>query len=151
MSKHKAALLEKEGPHIGIYVLPPVAILDQIKLAGETPQGRHLRAIIDTGAESSSISIQTLTELNLVPHNLRPRISTDGKIDHPVYDVIIQILFPENPDPINFHLEVAGLNLDKYGIYALLGRDVLRLCKLSYDGVKGDYKLQFAGEQKSEK
>lgn len=128
--------------------MPPTAVLEQMKLAGETPPGRHVRAIIDTGAESSSISIQTLTELNLVPHNLRPRISTDGKIDHPVYDVIIQILFPENPDPINFHLEVAGLNLDQYGIYALLGRDILRLCKLTYNGVNGDYNLKFAGLQK---
>jgi len=78
MSNFRASLLQKEGPYIGVFILPSQPILTEIKNAGEVPDGRHIRAIIDTGAESSSISLHTLEELNLVPHNLRPRISTEG-------------------------------------------------------------------------
>lgn len=139
--------MEKDGPIIGVVVLPPLPIIDQMKLAGETIPNRHLRAIIDTGAESSSVSMKTLEELNLISRNFRPRISTGGKSDQPVYDTTIQIKFPNHSDPVSFHVEVAGLDLDQYGIYALLGRDILRLCELNYNGKLGIYSLQFIGDQ----
>ncbi|MBN4077634.1 hypothetical protein JYT25_00635 [bacterium AH-315-C20] len=149
MSRIKAAALEKEGPFVGILVLPPIPIQEQMKAEGKMPEGRHLRAIIDTGAESSSVSIKTLNELNLLSRNFRERISTDGKIQQPVYDVVIQIQFGADAPPVNFQLEVAGLNLDQFGIYALIGRDILRLCKLNYNGAEGKHKLEFLGDMTS--
>lgn len=149
MSKVKSAYLEKEGPTIGILVLPPLPIVEQMKVAGEIPSARHLRAIIDTGAESSCISIKTLEELNLVPRNFRPRISTQGKEDQPIYDAIVQIQFSETLIPVDFYVEIAGLGLDQFGIYALLGRDILRHCELNYNGKLGTYSLRFIGDQKT--
>lgn len=113
-----------------------------IKLGVEKPSGQHLRAIIDT-AESSSISMNSLTELNLIPLNFRSRISTDGIEDHPVFDTVIQIKFRNLEEPVNFQLEVAGLTLDEFGIYVLLGRDILRHCELHYNGKTGKFTLNF--------
>ena len=100
---------------------------------------------MDTGAESSSISIKTLEELNLLPHNLRPRISAHGKNQQPVFDVVVQIQFTHPKKDVNFQLEVAGLDLDEFGIYALIGRDILKHCKLIYNGKDGNYELEFLG------
>jgi hypothetical protein len=62
--------------------MPPLAIIDQFQVAGEKTPSRHIAAIIDTGAESTSISESLLKELGLFPRNFRPRISTEGKSDH---------------------------------------------------------------------
>lgn len=145
MSKIKSDFLEKDGPVIGILVLPPDHIQDQIKNSGQRITGIHIRAIIDTGAESSSISIKTLEELNLVPHNMRPRISAHGKNQQPVFDVVVQIQFNQPKKDVNFKLEAAGLDLDEFGIYALIGRDILKHCKLIYNGKVGNYELEFLG------
>lgn len=146
MSSFKASLLQKEGPFIGILVLPSKPILNEIKNSGEVPEGRHIRAIIDTGAESSSISLKTLDELNIVPHNLRPRISTEGESFHPVFDVTIQIKFENVDKAVDFFLEVAGIDLDGYNTYALIGRDILRYCELYFNGMNGTYSLKFIGQ-----
>lgn len=146
MSDFKASLLQKEGPFMGILVLPSKPILNKIQVAGETAEGRHIRAIIDTGAESSSISLSTLEELQLVPHNLRPRISTEGESFHPVFDVSIQVKFENREEAVNFSLEVAGIDLDGYNTYALIGRDILRYCDFSYNGMEGTFLLKFIGE-----
>lgn len=147
MLPFRATLLQKEGPFIGIFVLPSQPILNEIKNAGKVPEGRHIRAIIDTGAESSSISLRTLEELNLIPHNLRPRVSTEGESYHPVFDVTIQIKFENMPKAVDFFLEVAGIDLDGFNTYALIGRDILRYCELSYNGMNGTFSLKFIGEK----
>lgn len=146
LSKIRASKLEQDGPVKGILVRPPLAIIEQIRLSGEDMPGRHISAVIDTGAQATSISESLLNELGLVPRNYRPRISTEGKSDQPIYDCTVQIDFPNITEPINFHIEVGGLNLDEYGIYALIGRDILRHCELHYKGVLGKFDFSFSDD-----
>lgn len=141
MSKIRASRLEKNGPQKGVLVMPPLAIINQFQVAGEEIPSRHIAAIIDTGAEATSISESLLKELGLVPRNFRPRISTEGKSDQPIYDCTVQIDFPEQ-EAVSFRVEVGALNLDEFGIYALIGRDILRDCELHYYGATGQFELR---------
>jgi len=64
-----------------------------------------------------------------------------------VFDVTIQIKFENKDKAVDFFLEVAGIDLDGYNTYALIGRDILRYCELSYNGMQGTFLLKFIGEE----
>ena len=106
---------------------------------------RHLRAIIDTGAETSAVSENTLRELGLVSRNKRQRISSSGESYYPIYHCAFELHFQGLEQAVKFQVEVGALELDRYGTYALIGRDVLRHCDLHYYGPQGRVALHFTG------
>jgi hypothetical protein len=92
-------------------------------------------ALVDTGASSSAISTEVAECLNLRVI----REHTDQRNDvcriHPVMFTF--------DDKLTIRLEAIGYTLAPY-VIALIGRDLLRLCVLVYDGYSGSATLEMA-------
>ncbi len=144
----KAILLEREGPIISVVIKPPFSLTEQIKASGQPIPTTRLRAIIDTGAQSSSVSHTELQSIGLFPRNIKTLIGTAGQKECAFYDIGLEIAFGKTAGEVSFELEVAGLDLDLFGVYVLIGRDILRHCKLIYNGASGEYELEFIGTKK---
>ncbi|GEM_PF-897985 len=148
MSDKKAALLEKEGAWVPVVLLPPQPVIDQLKREGKDVPSRRIRALIDTGAESTSISQKELDAIGLISRNVRNMIASSGeKRVSPAFDITLELEYGGKDDFVVFPFEVAALDLDEIGVYALIGRDVLRHFKLTYNGPEGAYKLEFIGSR----
>jgi len=131
-----------------VVIFPPRPVVARLKNEGRQIPKASFRALIDTGAESSSISQNEINSKGLVSRDLRELVGTSGEPElRPVYDVCLEIAFANRKQPVQFNFEVATIDLDRIGVYALIGRDILRHCEFSYHGVSGEFVLNFHGTE----
>lgn len=118
--------------------------------------------LLDTGASGTVIDPTMLNALHLTPRDFVPvqTPSTDGTpVLRPVYDIQLIILpsFPAGASPSRLgqlaslgalaphvrSVSVIGAALKAQGISGLIGRDVLEMCQLIYNGHTGQFSLSW--------
>jgi hypothetical protein len=102
--------------------------------------------LIDTGASGTCVDTTLLAPLGLTPTGSVPvqTPSTNGvPVQCPQYDVML-IIPGAGGVPLTFQaFPVLCTDFSTQGISGLIGRDVLALCSLFYNGVTGQYNLSF--------
>jgi hypothetical protein len=112
------------------------------------PPAIQVRALIDTGAETSCLHSTYVQQLDLplgglvmanVPALGGPTFASE-------HDASLTVLHPSGNPRLNlvlFDVLVLDLDLGALGYQALLGRDMLAWCRLLYDGPAGRFKLRY--------
>ena len=127
------------GPLIDAFITVSAARQSALEAASRSiPDPQKIRALLDTGASHSCLDPVVVTALGIpVTGNCQINTPSSGAAPHTVdlYDVGIYIP-ATNPPPLVFPtVAVAGCQLfQAQGFHALIGRDILDLCMLFYNG-----------------
>ena len=117
------------------------------KLGKDVPPAAYAVLIVDTGADTTMINEQLLRNLGLTPTSqTRVLTATSGGKGEAcdVYDVCIEIVDKAgNPMWRVQPVEVLARPLLNQGTDGMLGRDLLDLCVLEYDGPAKVFRLTF--------
>jgi hypothetical protein len=112
------------------------------------PNPVNIQGLIDTGASNTCIDPSVLTALNLSPTgstlmNTPSTGATPVSVD--TYDVSLTIFAATPHAPLMLHtIPVSSSELlAAQGFHALIGRDILKNCLLTYDGQGGLFSLAF--------
>jgi len=133
-------LLAQLGPRaqVAIGLAKPMAsqwFLQGIALPA--PLSGH--ALFDTGASVTCVDDETARQLGLPIINMVSIASASHEASqHNVYPISLEIL---GPNIIFESIYAVGGPLKAQGLVALIGRDVLRLCTLHYNGPVGQFTL----------
>ena len=112
------------------------------------PNTVQVQALVDTGASSTCIDPSVLQQLSLTPTGTAlVNTPTTGAQPAPAetYDVSLTIYAVANqPALVQHTVPVLASDLfSAQGIHALIGRDILRGCLLTYDGRSGLFSLAY--------
>ena len=111
------------------------------------PTPQVVQALVDTGASITCIDPSVMTALDLDPKGtvdiLTPSSGGGGaKLDQ--YDVGIVIIATQDEPRLQIGtVGAVASDLTAQGIGALIGRDVLSMCILHYDGSIGQFSLAY--------
>jgi len=115
----------------------------------EIPESRRVQAMVDTGASISCVEPSVLTNLALAPTGLASVTTpSTGNTPHDTYQYDVSLLVP-GPTANHAALFVPNLAVisselyQAQGFHMLIGRDVLSLCRLTYDGQAGFFTLAY--------
>lgn len=100
-------------------------------------------ALIDTGASNSSIQQGLLATLGLNPVGLVPIVTPTTTTPHPAPQYAVRLVFPQHGGGVYDSLALTEMPLIGQNIQALLGRDVLQVGVLVYNGPMGLFTLAF--------
>jgi predicted aspartyl protease len=96
-------------------------------------------ALFDTGASVTCVDDETAKQLGLPVINMVTIASASHEASkHNVYPISLEIL---GPNIVFDSIPAVGGPLKAQGLAALIGRDVLRLCTLHYNGLVGQFTL----------
>ena len=132
------------------------ALIDQGKLP---PAPVHGVLLVDTGATVTSISVRAATALGLIPTRTSKSYGSGGLVDNPIFFARLSLVITDGArqTELIFEQELLGItDLEKPAAAAgitmggrqvemigLLGRDILKITRMEYDGVAGDVKIRF--------
>ena len=147
---HFTLQLMPDGPMVNAVVLVSMARQTALTAAGvPIPNHVQIRALVDTGASATCIDPSVLQSLGLTPTgstmvNTPTTGSTPVQIDQ--YDV--SILVPgataaHTPLIFNNIPVICTELLAAQGFHALIGRDILSQCLLTYNGDLGQFTLAY--------
>ena len=136
------------GPVINAGIVPSKQRQAALKEAGKpVPQPQVVRALIDTGASCSCVDPRHLTALGLSPTGtvqIHTPSNDDEPTEHDQYDVGVVIVAGQGDHPLYLDtVPIVASSLEKQGIDALIGRDILAGCVLVYNGKAGLFTLAF--------
>lgn len=147
---HFTLQIGAEGPVLSAIVTVSEARAAALRRAGQPiPDPVPIRALLDTGASCTCIDPIVIDALELTPTgSVRINTPTTGNRpqDRHQYDVGLAIPGPERAHTPLFVATipvVATKLLQQQGFAALLGRDILASCLLTYNGTMGWYTLAF--------
>jgi Aspartyl protease len=113
------------------------------------PQAVPIRALVDTGASCTCVDPSVLTALGLTPTGVAVvNTPSTGSTPHSTFQYDVSLAVPPAL-PTHTLLVVPNLPvvasqlLQAQGFHALLGRDVLSLCRFTYDGLAGFFTLVY--------
>jgi hypothetical protein len=133
-------------PTIELYVGICAAAREVLEAPGAAPPPVRVRALVDTGASMSVVELRHLEVLGAEPSGtIGLHSSTTGGDPVParVYAASLA-LAGDVTGVLAEDLEVLAVeDLGGFGVQALLGRDVLNLCHLHYDGPHREFGLTF--------
>lgn len=112
------------------------------------PQFQQIRALVDTGASCTCLDPSVLQALSLSPTGQVPvNTPTTGTQPHTAnqYDVrlIIPGMIATHPLFVAPTVTVVEAQLLPQGFHGLIGRDILALCVLVYNGPLGQFTLAY--------
>lgn len=129
--------LKLYGPRLEIKVGPPIL---QNALGGSIePQFSTMPALIDTGAQRTVITPETVEKLGLSKINETDLRGVGGIVRVGVY--VASIHFPRSKFATIEVIEVSSCALSHPYIQCLLGRDVLSRWGFNYDGPDGSWQI----------
>ena len=137
-----------DGPILNAFLGVSAARRAALEAAGQpVPSYVGFRALVDTGASCSCVDPSVIAKLGITPTGTMPvHTPSTGGTPHVLnqYDVSLIIPGPLNAAPhIVNTLPISETHLLAQGIEALLGRDILKDCLLTYNGPMGLYTLAF--------
>ena len=111
--------------------------------------------LVDTGATTTCISEQSARDLGLRPVDTQETYGAGGKHTNNVYAVHLELRIHQNT--IGAVIRASGIpsleqtfqnmgvkiNGRPVRVIGLLGRDMLRFCKMTYNGLTGDVDYRF--------
>jgi len=140
VAKRHPAVLFEEGPLLPVLISIPEATA---RLRNETAQV-SARALIDTGATTSCISASLAAQLSLTPVSRGKFRGAHGDAEiRNIY--VVDFSFDKSGFWIR-DCRAAEVDLQDTGIGMLVGRDLLRLAHLTYDGPTGEFTLEIPSQ-----
>lgn len=146
-------------PHFTLPILPSGPLMDAFvgvsdarrtalqSLNQPIPNPVQIRALVDTGASGTCVDPSVMTTLGLTPKGQVPMCTpSTGTVPHIAdqYDVSIFIPCGSSPPLVRRTLGVACVELlASQGFHALIGRDILRTCLLTYNGTIASFTLAY--------
>lgn len=138
-----------DGPMVKVRIHFALADRRKFQAAGQTvPRPIEVRALIDTGAETSCVDKRAAARLGLPP--LKITFTNAPAVTGLGFDVRVMaemtVVHPSgNPgdDLVIDELEISELDLSAVGYDVLIGRDLLARCVLTYDGLSGTFTLAY--------
>jgi len=130
--------LKSIGPIIEIIIFPPLPVFLKFKTENKNPPSKKIIALIDTGASISCIDESVALDLDLIARDVVHIHTPSGTSVQKLYD--LGIALPNLTQNIIPTLS-AGANLTNQPYRALIGRDILSLCTLIYNGWDNSYQL----------
>ena len=130
--------LQNVGPIIEVVIFPPQPVFNKLRQEGKTPPDKKLIALIDTGASRSCIDDLIANELGLIARDVVRVQTPSGSSQQYVYD--LGFAMPGLQTSI-IPITAIGANLTNHPYDALIGRDILKLCTLIYNGWDNSYQL----------
>lgn len=107
---------------------------------GEEPIAglRSRLALVDTGAEHSSIDLQLASELGLKAIESTELVTPTEPVGmlRPVYEASITLEAPGMSSEVS-RIQLTGAELSSQGFTVIVGRDILCRCVLMWDGPAG--------------
>jgi len=95
-------------------------------------------ALIDTGASASVVDLSVISTLQTSPVGVTAVSTTAGPVQQNLFP--IRFVFPRLVIDVS---AVVGADLRPFGIVALIGRDILSLFLMIYDGLGGMITLAY--------
>jgi hypothetical protein len=134
------------GPTINVKVMQSnqrVRALKQAGLPFSSPC--VVVGLIDTGASLSALDASIIASLGLAPRNV---VSIHTPSTGAAYEKRLTfdalVVLGETPGkPLSKTLNVISCELASQGFMALIGRDLLRYCRLVYDGPNNSFTLEY--------
>lgn len=134
------------GPTIEVKVMPSPQRVAALKKAGQAfAQPITVIGLVDTGASCSALDRTIITRLELEFRGATPIHTPSTGPAHEMrdqYDVSF-VLGEAQPGPLEMTLPVIESDFASEGFFALIGRDGLRRCVLTYDGPADKFTLSF--------
>jgi len=138
---HPGVLLQKYGLLLPIELHLPTALANlYVGQNQPIPPPTIGSALVDTGATISAVDETYLTAMGLQPIGQGQVSTPAGQQLQNIYPV--QMLFPGTPIP-PLQSRVLGMHFHHGKIIALIGRDFLCNCVLTYNGLMGSYTICF--------
>ena len=139
---------DQNGPIISVFIGISLPRIQAMRSVNVTPAPPALgKFLIDTGASSTCVDPELIDGLGLPMIGQVPIMtpSTNGE-QHFCDQFDCSLLMPGREGAAGFHIPAMPIittHLRSQGIDGLIGRDVLRLCTLTYIGSAGIYSLGF--------
>lgn len=130
--------LRRQGPVIEVFIVPPAPIVNALISKGIQYPAFKAIALIDTGATSTCITPQIVETLNLRPFDTIEVGTPNGKTIQLGYDIGVILPIAKNM-PISVQSPCANLDGQPYQV--LIGRDILSICTMFYNGHDGSFTL----------
>lgn len=132
--------LRQTGPVLEVIFAVPQPIAEKLRSENKPIPVIKVLALIDTGASHTSINQNIVNTLGLLPGDVQTFHTANGAVDQLLYDIGI-VLPISAPNIISVQSPCA--DLDGQPFQALIGRDVLGMCTLFYNGLDNSYTLHF--------
>lgn len=132
--------LRQIGPVLEVVFAVPQPIAEKLRAENKPIPIIKVLALIDTGASHTSINQTIVDTLGLLPGDVQTFYTANGPADQLLYDLGI-VLPISAPNIISVQAPCA--DLDGQPFQALIGRDVLGMCTLFYNGPDNSYTLHF--------
>jgi len=110
------------------------------------PNPQNIRALLDTGASCTCIDPSVLATLGLQPTGTTPMTTPSTgaiAVEADTYDVSIIIPAGNQQPLVRTVMSVCASELLHQGFHALLGRDILMHCHVTYNGSAGFFTLAY--------
>jgi hypothetical protein len=145
---HFTLSMSPNGPLMDAFVGVSQPRRNALTAAGQTvPNWVQIRALLDTGASGSCVDPSVLSSLALNPSGSIPMITpSTGTTPHVADQYDVSLMIPcLNQAPLVFHtIGVACVELLLgQGFHALIGRDILQQCVLTYNGNRNWFTLAY--------
>lgn len=120
-----------------------------LQAAGQAvPQPIRIRALLDTGASCTCVDPSVLAALNLTPTGSATMITpSTGATPHQTDQFDVGLIIPGasgNQTPLVVdNIAVVASQLTNQGFQALIGRDLLKRCVLTYNGAMNLFTLAY--------
>lgn|SRR5690606_2121335 len=137
---HRETNLKDSGPILEVVIVPPQPVSDLLLNEGRPVPQLKVMALIDTGAALTCINQSIVNALNLIPFDIQSIHTAAGISQQLLYDIGI-ILPISRPNVLSLQAPCANLSGQPFQV--LLGRDVLSMCSLFYNGVDNSFTLHF--------
>lgn len=122
--------MAEEGLHMYVDIMPPLEFLREKGFTKKEIPMVRVRALIDTGSKTCAIDRSIVTALGVPPYKSTPVKTPLFTLMSEVYQLIYKIPGKDEYFPV---IAVAA-DLSADDCKALIGRDFLQYCRLTYDG-----------------
>lgn len=139
-------VLTERGPMVDVKLMLTAQRVAALKRAGRPfPQPMTVRALIDTGASCSAIDRNLARGLDLQPSGIVPihTPSTGSAYEERLQYDVSMVLGEDQDNPLVVTMPVIESDFASEGFLALVGRNVLDLCVLVYDGPARTFTLEW--------
>ncbi len=141
---HLRSPISPQGPIVDFLVGVSRPQADLLKSVGKpVPPPIAVRGLIDTGASITAIVPAVLSPLSLTPTGRVPVLTPSGEHDCDQYDVSLTFPLAGYTYTLSATPIIETPKLAAQGLQALIGRSVLDLAVLIYDGSGGSFTLGF--------
>lgn len=141
-----AGAIDAYGAMIVVRLGATARRLAALRKAGRpVPGTMDVLALLDTGASCSAIDRHVVRQLDLEGRgfaSIHTPSTGSGYVDRDTYDAAVT-LGAGGPGEASVACEVIEADFAHQGFFALIGRDVLARCVLTYDGPSSRFTLDF--------